>query len=119
MTILLIGLTIAFTVAGQLLLKLGMSQIGSIPSSVGEWPTFFLGAMLNPRVVLGLGLAVAAALSWMAAVSTSDLSFAYPFMALAIVLVLALSSTILGETVPLTRWAGVAVVAVGIWIASR
>jgi uncharacterized membrane protein len=40
-------------------------------------------------------------------------------MGLAIVLVLALTPLVFGERVPLTRWLGVLVVCVGLWIASR
>lgn len=114
-----IALTIAFTVAGQLVLKMGMLGIGGMPTAVADWPSFFLKALLDPLVVGGLVLAVAAALSWMAAVSRSDLSFAYPFMSLAVVLVLALSGLVLGESVPITRWIGVAIVCLGILVAAR
>lgn len=119
MTFAFIALTIAFTVAGQLMLKIGLLKIGGVPQSTGAWPSFFFGALLSPLVIAGLMLAVAAALSWMAAVSRSNLSFAYPFTALAIVLVLALSGVLLGERVPITRWIGVAIVSLGIWVASR
>lgn len=106
-----IALTVALTVAGQLLVKLGATEAGP---GAG-----LLGSLLNPRVAGGLGCAMAAALCWIAALSRSTLSFAYPFMALAIVLVLALSPLVLGESVPSTRWLGVAIVCVGILVASR
>jgi drug/metabolite transporter (DMT)-like permease len=118
MTYMFIILTIAFTVAGQLALKIGMLRIGGVPPSMSDWPSFFTKALLNPLVFSGLILAVLAALSWMAAISRSDLSLAYPFMSLAIVLVLALSGLILGENVPINRWIGVIVVGLGILIAA-
>jgi drug/metabolite transporter (DMT)-like permease len=67
----------------------------------------------------GLFFAVIASIMWMNALSLSDISFAYPFMALAIVLVLALSPLVFKEFVPWTRWLGVIVVCIGLWIASR
>ncbi len=119
MAVLFILLTIVFTVVGQLLVKQGMREV-SASLTQGTGLTQLLGsALTNLKVILGLGSAVIAALSWMVALSHSDLSFAYPFMVLPIVLVLALSGTLLGEVVPITRWLGVGIVCVGLLIAAR
>ncbi len=114
MGLLFIFLTLTFTVLGQLLLKRGMLEIGSVPGQLALWPAFIWRALTSLRVISGLACAVIAAVAWMMAVSRVDLSFAYPFMAIAIVLVLALSGTMFGETVPLTRWVGVGIVCIGI-----
>lgn len=117
--LLFILLTLIFTVAGQLLVKRGMIEVGPTPSQLDLLPRFFGQALTNWKVIGGLSAAVIAALSWMMAISRSDLSFAYPFMGLAIVLVLALSGVLFQERIPLTRWVGVLVVCLGIIIASR
>ena len=117
--LLFILLTVAFTVIGQLLVKQGVLEVGTSPTQVVMLPQFIWRALTNWKVLLGLACAVAAALSWIVAISRSDLSFAYPFMGLAIVLVLALSPWLLGETVPWTRWIGVLVVCLGLWLAAR
>jgi drug/metabolite transporter (DMT)-like permease len=119
MSYILIAATIAFTVAGQLLVKAGMTEVGSLPASLGEVGSFVFQTLTNLKVVLGLASAVLAALCWTGAVSVSDISFAYPFMALAIVLVLALSGLLFRETVPLARWIGVGIVCVGLIVAAR
>ena len=115
----LIALTIVFTVAGQLLIKYGTQQLDSFPTSLVEVPAFLLDALTNIRIILGLASAVIAALTWIGAVSISDISFAYPFMSLAIVLVLILSPIILGESVPVARWLGIALVCLGLLITAR
>ena len=107
MAILFILLTVAFTVAGQILVKQGMLEVGTNPSQLGLFPSFLWRALTNVRVVFGFACAFAASLAWIAAISRSDLSFAYPFTGLTIVTVLTLSPLIFGETVPLTRWLGV------------
>jgi drug/metabolite transporter (DMT)-like permease len=117
--LLFILLTLAFTVVGQLLVKRGIIEVGSNPSQLDLLPRFIWQALTNWKVIAGLAAAVIAALSWMVAVSRSDLSFAYPFMGLAIVLVLALSGVLFREQIPFTRWIGVLVVCLGIFIASR
>ena len=112
-------LTLTFTVVGQLLVKRGMIEVGSHPSQLGLLPRFLWQTLTNWKVIGGLAAAVIAALSWMIAVSRTDLSFAYPFMGLAIVLVLALSGALFREQIPFSRWVGVLVVCLGIFIASR
>lgn len=114
-----IALTVAFTVAGQLLVKAGMLQVGDSPSQVTSLPRFVIRAFLNPLVIFGLICALCAAATWTVAVSRSALSLAYPFLALATVLVVVLSGLIFGEGLPLNRWIGVIVVCAGIVIATR
>ena len=114
-----IALTILFTVCGQLLVKSASAEFGSVPVKFSEVLPFLISAFSNFKLLAGLGCAVIASIMWMSALSLSDISFAYPFMGLAIVLVLALSPLIFKETVPLTRWLGVAVVCIGLWIASK
>lgn len=114
-----IFLTIVLTVAGQLLVKHGMTQIGKAPSDASQLPMFMLKAIFHPPNFFGLASAVLAATCWMGALSRCDLSFAYPFMALAIVLVLALTPALFGEHVSAKQWIGVGIVCVGLWIGSR
>jgi multidrug transporter EmrE-like cation transporter len=114
-----LGLTVSFTVIGQLLIKYGMLQIGSNPEQLALLPRFVWRAFTNHFVVLGLGSAVLGAACWTVAVARADISVAYPFMGLAIVLVLALSGVLFGEEVNVWRWIGVLVVCLGLVIASR
>lgn len=116
---LFIGATIAFTVAGQLLLKSGMLQVGKAPGNAESILAFLTAAFTNWKVIAGLTCAVIASITWMAAVSRSEISFAYPFMALAIVLVLALSGALFDEQVAMGRWIGVLIVCLGLIIAAR
>lgn len=117
--LLLILLTIAFTVIGQLLVKQGALEVGSSPGQLRQTPEFLWRAFKNWYVLLGLASAALAAAAWVMALSRSDLTFAYPFMGLSIVLVLVMSGVVFGEQVPLTRWLGVIIVCLGVWVASR
>ncbi len=114
-----IGLTILFTVCGQLLVKSASNTFGPFPKDLSGVAQFLIKAFTNIKLLAGLFFAVIASIMWMNALSLSDISFAYPFMALAIVLVLALSPLVFKEFVPWTRWLGVIVVCIGLWIASR
>ncbi|MCA9447498.1 MAG: hypothetical protein KC931_10305 [Candidatus Omnitrophica bacterium] len=116
---LLIFLTIFITVTGQLLAKAGMTEVGQIPTDKSKLIGFVIHSYTNWKVIAAFLCGVFASFTWIGAVSRSDISFAYPFMGLAIVLVLLLSPLIFREEVPLTRWVGVIVVCIGLWIASR
>ncbi len=113
-----IALTVLLTVAGQLLIKKGMLELGEAPSD-GTLIRFIISAFLNFKVIGGLTAAVGAAVTWMLALSKVDISFAYPFMGSAIVFVLALSPMMFGETVPWNRWLGVALVCMGLIVAAQ
>lgn len=114
-----IGLTIFFTVCGQLLVKKASYDLGQSPENWSGVLPFLLNALTNIKLIAGLLCAVIASIMWLNALSMSDISFAYPFMALSIVLVLALSPLLFKEHVPWTRWLGVAIVCIGLWIGSR
>ncbi|MBL9130381.1 MAG: EamA family transporter [Verrucomicrobiaceae bacterium] len=117
--LLFVFLTVLLTVLGQLLVKTGMSRVGAAPSEPGALPWFLFKALFHPANFFGLACAFLAAFSWMAALTRVELSFAYPFTSLSIVLVMALSSWLFGEKVVAQQWVGVAVVCLGLWIASR
>ena len=116
---LFLSCTVLLTVAGQLLVKRGMLQVGSSPEQLSLLPQFVMRALTNRWVMFGFGCAAFAAAAWIVTISRAQLSFAYPFIALTIVLVLALSGLIFDEAVPAQRWIGVAVVCLGLVIASR
>jgi drug/metabolite transporter (DMT)-like permease len=113
-----LSLMVFLTTLGQLLIKWGMIHVGPLPSDFRAWPLFLLHALTQIQVICGLGCAICAALSWIVVVSRTPLSFAYPFSALAIVLTLALSGALLHEHIPFNRWMGVAIVCIGLIVAS-
>lgn len=112
-------LTVLLTVLGQLLVKTGMSRVGSAPAEPGALAWFLFKSLFHPANFFGLACAFLAAFSWMAALTRVELSFAYPFTSLSIVLVLALSSWLFGEKVAAQQWIGVGVVCLGLWIATK
>lgn len=114
-----IAITVLLTVLGQLSVKWAMLQIGVGPNNITLLPQFILKTFTNLWFIVGMASAVLAAVSWSLALSRSNLSFAYPFMASAIVLVLIFSSLLFGEQIPVSRWLGVLVVGIGIFLASR
>ena len=119
-SILLILLSISIAVCGQLLLKIGINRIGiGDLSGLGTLKQLFTGVIMSPLVLTGLFLYIISAAIWIVVLSAVDLSFAYPFIGLTYVLVLVLSKLILKEDVNLIRWAGAAIITVGVIVISR
>lgn len=119
MVYILIAATICFTAAGNLLIKAGMMDVGTLPNQACKVQWFFFQSFTNLKVIAGLAMAFIGAMAWMGAVSQSDMSFAYPFMSLTIVLVLFLSGSIFGEVVTMNRWLGAIIVCLGLMISAR
>jgi multidrug transporter EmrE-like cation transporter len=114
----LILLSIICGVAGQTVIKLGVSQPGAVEATSG---LFSLVGMIvrSPLVLLGLVLYGVGALAWIAVLARIDLSIAYPFLALNFILVTVSSQFFLGEHVPALRWLGVLVICGGIFLVAR
>ncbi|MDO8886361.1 EamA family transporter [Candidatus Oleimmundimicrobium sp.] len=114
-SLLLILVSVCLAVAGQILLKIGMTQVGVIGgSSVVNWRETLLKIIVVPQVWLGLLLYVISAISWLVVLSRVDLSFAYPFAALGYALVVLVSWVYLKESISLLRWLGVLIICVGV-----
>ncbi len=117
-TFILISISIA--VAGQLVLKIGMDRIGALDlRGIASVVRLFTEVVKSPLVLLGLFLYVISAGLWLVVLSAVDLSFAYPFIGLTYVMVLVLSRLILKEDVNPIRWAGAAIITIGVIVLSR
>jgi len=117
-TFILISISIA--VAGQLVLKIGMDRIGALDlRGISSVVRLFMEVVRSPLVLLGLFLYVISAGLWLVVLSAVDLSFAYPFIGLTYVMVLVLSRLILKEDVNPIRWAGAAIITIGVIVLSR
>jgi drug/metabolite transporter (DMT)-like permease len=114
----LILLSVASGVSGQTCLKLGLNQEGG--SGASDTLFSLVGLILrSPLVLAGLFLYALGALAWIAVLRRMDLSYAYPFLALNFVLIAFVSQFVLGESVPWLRWAGIAVICIGILLVAN
>jgi drug/metabolite transporter (DMT)-like permease len=114
----LVLLSVASGVAGQTVIKLGVSQPGAAEATQNLIALVTM-ILRSPLVLLGLMLYGIGALAWIAVLSRLDLSMAYPFLALNFILVTVSSRFLLGEEVPTLRWLGILVICSGIWLVAR
>jgi drug/metabolite transporter (DMT)-like permease len=110
---------VVMLVAGQVLIKLGLSQKGGFQLSLmGFWPE--LGKVVTSGYIwLGALITVSSGFFWMDVLSRKELSFVYPFISLTYVVSLAAAILIFKENVSVLRWIGVMVICLGVYMVSR
>ncbi len=104
-------IVILTNVFGNFLLGLGLRQVGSL---VGRSPLAYIFALFNPLVAVGVGLLIAWMLSHMALLSWADLSYVLPITSIGYALTAFMGWIFLHELVSPTRWAGVALIVLGV-----
>ena len=119
MTLTCILLSTLLGVAGQLLLKRGMTLMGAQTLSPSTLAGVALRMATSPWVILGIAVYVSGTFFWLVALSRVELSFAYPFASLSYVLILGSSWLLLGESISVVRLAGVAAICLGVLIISQ
>jgi drug/metabolite transporter (DMT)-like permease len=113
-----VAVTVALTVYGQIVIKWQVTSRGHVPASLSGKVDYFARLLTTPWVLSALAGAVIAALCWMAALSRLPLSQAYPFVGLSFAFVLILSAVFLGEPLTVAKVGGIALIIVGITVAS-
>lgn len=117
----LILVAVLLGVVGQLLLKMGITQVGTLAFGSDLAGLIQLGLRVfgNLKVLGGFAAYGLSSLFWLVVLSKVDLSLAYPMLALNYVLVPLTAWLFLGEQVPTLRWLGSGVVIIGVVIISR
>ncbi len=104
------GLLVAAETASQLFLKVGSGHLAGA-DGVGSWA---LAVLSSPAALAGFVCYFLSFLAWITLLRDSDLSRAYPMTAMMYVTVPLSSVVLLGESIDLTRWLGVAVICIGV-----
>lgn len=112
-----VSVTLVLTVVGQIMIKWRVDEAGEFPET-GRL-RFLFSVLIDPWVILAFVLAGIAALAYLAALANLELSRAYPVMALSFALVVLGSAAFFSEALSLTKVVGVAVITLGVFIATR
>jgi len=117
--IIYILISVLASTVGQLLLKKGMNDLGSVTLSANQFLLTTWKMVTNPYVFIGLVIYVAGTIFWLAALSRVDLSYAYPFASLSYVVMLVASWMMFDEKITLTRLLGTVVIGIGVLLIYR
>ncbi len=118
----IISMTVAAGSAavGQILVRRGMQQIGSL-ENYAPLPllTYFWHSLCNPNVIAGTFLNAVFYFLFLAALSWTDVTVVLPMTAIEYGFAAVLAVLILKEQVSPARWAGIALVIFGVILIAR
>jgi len=113
-------LCVLMTTAGQVVLKIGVSNPVLLDLLSSGQKMIFLGrAVASPMVVAGFLLYGAGALLWLLVLGNADLSYAYPLISLGFVASAIFAHFAMNEALGATRVIGIALICVGAVLVAR
>lgn len=119
-TMIVILLFVLAEVVGNTCLSGGMKQVASAVGGDGAVShQMILQALATPLIWLGIVLLLAYFALFAAALSWADLSFVLPASAFKYILNVAFAGWFLGEPVSGSRWAGTALICVGVVLVAK
>jgi len=105
---------------GQILIRRGMLEVGSLENYAPmALVTYFWHALCNPYVIGGTILNAVFYFLFLAALSWTDVTVALPMTAVEYGFAAVLAVLVLKERVPPIRWAGIALVVLGVVFIAR
>ena len=119
-TAILIFLVIVFGSLGNIFLSKGMKQVGAFASwRPGDVMPFLGRALESGQVWIGIVLLILFFVAYTLVLSWADYSFVQPASSIGYGVVAVLGYFLLGEAVTSTRWIGVAVICLGVFLVSQ
>ena len=115
-TIALIVVMVSVAPLGDVFLGKGMKQIGAFPGwKPAELFDFFYRAFTSATIWTGIGLLLTFFVAYLVVLSWADYSYVLPASSISTLVVALLARFVLHETVRPLRWAGVAMVCLGVF----
>lgn len=115
----LILLDVILNVVGQLSLKRGMAQFGTVAISLATLPHVFFKSAVNLYVLAGLACYVMGFLVWLIVLAKAEVSYAYPLISLGYVFTAILAWLLFNEAMTDIRIAGILLICIGVYLIAR
>lgn len=116
-TTILIFIMVSIAPLGDMFLGKGMKQVGAM----GGWApaslfNFFFRAFTSPTIWLGIGLLLAFFIAYLVVLSWADYSYVLPASSISSLVIALLAYFVLHETITPTRWVGIALISLGVFV---
>lgn len=118
-TLVMVFAMVVCATVGDLMLKRGMAGIGAVQLTPAGITEAFRMTVTNPTIWLGILFLLGFMTTYMTVLSWADYSYVMPAGAFGYAVVTFLGVTVLGETVTLRRWAGVAMICIGVLLVTQ
>jgi len=112
----ILGLVAVCAPLGDSCLSRGMTHLPAISLA---HPATLIAAVFTPWIALGIALLIAFFASYLTALSWADLTYVLPATAFGNVIVAVLARFWLREPISLERWAGIALITLGVSFVAR
>ena len=112
---LLLSVFFVFTLAANFFFKQGASGLAPFSFSLDT----LRAALASAPIWIGAAFYLTAAVAWLAALSVVPLNVAISVSALLYIGIVLLAALVFHEPIPLMRWAGIALVAIGLFVIGR
>jgi len=103
----------------QLALKQGMRTIGHFAFRLENAPQVIVAVAASPFVLAGLACYVISVLIWLLVLSRVEVSYAYPLLSVGYIVTALAGHYFFNEAIGLTRWSGILVICLGVWLITR
>jgi drug/metabolite transporter (DMT)-like permease len=119
-TIVLIVIMVSVAPLGDTFLSKGMKRIGEMPAwSPSNFFHFFFRAFTSSTIWLGIGLLLTFFIAYLLVLSWADYSYVLPASSISSLMIALLAYFVLHESITPTRWAGVALISLGVFVVGR
>ena len=115
----LIVLGVMLNAAAQLALKQGMRNIGYFDFRLESFGPVLMAVIASPYILAGLACYLFSVAVWLLVLSRVEVSFAYPLLSIGYIVTAFAGSLFWNESVSITRWAGIIVICLGVWLITR
>ncbi len=115
--ILLLGISIACDVFGQLAFKTGASRL--VLADAVSLPVFLLRLARQPWLLAGIAIYAVELVVWIRVLAVVPLGIAFPIASLNILGIVLAGRMLLGESVSRRQWVGAALITAGVAIIAR
>jgi len=105
--------------AAQLALKQGMRDIGYFEFRLENSGRILLAVAASPYILGGLACYIISVAVWLLVLSRVEVSYAYPLLSIGYIVTAFAGWHFFNESISLTRWAGIIVICLGVWIITR
>lgn len=115
----LILVGVLLNAGAQLALKQGMRSIGYFGFQLENGPRIVSAVLSSPSILAGLACYSISVVVWLLVLSRVEVSFAYPFLSIGYIVTAFAGRLWFAEAISLTRWSGIIVICLGVWLITR
>ncbi|TCS80577.1 EamA family transporter [Pectinatus cerevisiiphilus] len=119
MNFILILTGVLLNAIAQLVLKKGMSIIGTVQVDMASIITMIMKAAVNVYIYLGLLCYILSFVVWLMVLSRTEVSYAYPFLSIGYIIAAFVGYFYFGESMTLYKVGGIILICFGVFLLYR